>query len=79
MKKTLIATIALAAIAASPAFAASKSSRAKYLSEDARAQASSNYYQNDPSVVIANNKVIGRDPDINIRSEMLRDSVPNEY
>ena len=79
MKKTLIATIALAAVAASPAFAASKSSRARYMSDEARAQASYGYLQNDPGLVIANNKIIGRDPDINIRAGMLRDPAQNEY
>ncbi|HYM35703.1 MAG TPA: hypothetical protein VET48_09930 [Steroidobacteraceae bacterium] len=77
MKKTLIATIALAAIAASPAFAASKYSRVRHLSDDVRAQGGYSYLQND--WVIANNKIIGRDPDINVRLQMLRDASQSDY
>jgi len=77
MKKTLIATLALTTLAAAPTFAASTTNRA-YLSQQARA-AYAQYLPNDPSLVIFNNKVIGRDPDINIRAGMLRDPVANEY
>ena len=77
MKKTLIATLALTTLAASPTFAASTKNRA-YLSQQAR-DAYARYLPSDPSLVISNNKVVGRDPDINIRSQMLRDPIADEY
>ena len=77
MKKTLIATLALTTLAASPTFAASTKNR-MHLSQQAR-DAYARYLPNDPSWVISNNKVVGRDPDINIRSQMLRDPIADEY
>jgi hypothetical protein len=79
MKKFLIATLALtaAAVAATPTYAVTKKQR-MYLSEQGRA-AYAQYQRNGYGVVFYDNKVIGADPDLNIRALILRDPIPNEY
>ena len=75
MKKTLIATLALATLVASPAFAQSNTHRIHRA-----ATTTDNVYPSDPSyaaqnpnVVVFGNTVVGQDPDINIRAQMQRD------
>jgi hypothetical protein len=77
MKKILIATLALTTIAATPTFAAPTMKRTQ-LSQHARA-AYARYVPPYRDYVIFDNRVIGRDPDLNIRAGILRDPVQNEY
>ena len=86
MKKILLATFALATIAASPAFAQTADNnhmtRSQRIAAHARAAGSDAYGQyyseyNDPYAVIVGNRVVGRDPDPNIRLELRRD-VPSD-
>ena len=63
MKKLVIGTaLALAALAASPAFA-----KTHHSGSSAKPVA-------DPYMVIAYGQVVGRDPDPNVRLELLRDA-----
>ena len=64
--KKLIMTLALTAIAAAPAFAATTHKKA----DSARAAYASAVYA---PVVVDGGKVIGADPDPNIRHDLLRD------
>ena len=75
MKKTLIATLALATLVASPAFAQSNTHRIR-----STVAAPSNLLPSDPSfaaqnpnAVVVGNTVVGQDPDINIRAQIERD------
>jgi len=61
--KFLMTTVALAALAASPAFAATK--HAKTLASYAAA---------DPYTVVVDGQVVGRDPDPGIRFELMREN-----
>ena len=79
MKKTLTALI-LATLAASPAFAATKHARTSATAEASQAYAAdiengNNVYANpsDPTVVISNDVYAGRDPDPNVRAQLMRD------
>ena len=81
MRKLLITTATLATVLASPAIAApprhhavARDSMAAY-STDPNAQ----YYARDPDVVIDGNRVVGRDPDIGIRSQLLKDDHVSDY
>jgi len=76
--KKLLAALAFAA-AASPAFAATHHMR--HSTNDATsayASANSGYISNDPDAVVFDNKVIGRDPDPNVRLEIRRE-LPGYY
>ena len=66
MKKLLVATIALAAVVASPAFAKSAHVRMTHTG------ASAAYVTHNPRILVADGQIIGRDPDANVRLEMLR-------
>jgi hypothetical protein len=61
--KQLVTALALAMVAASPAFAKTHHSES---SDDAAVAA-------DPYTVIAYDQVVGRDPDPNIRFQLMRD------
>lgn len=64
--KKLIMTLALSAIAAAPAFAATHAKK----TDSARTAYASAVY---PTAVIVDGKVVGADPDPNIRLQLLRD------
>ena len=71
--KKLLATLALAA-PASPAFAATH--HVRHTTSDAMsayALANSGYVSSDPNAVVFDNKVIGSDPDPNVRLEIRRE------
>ena len=75
--KKLVTALALTALAASPAFAAKKH---PMISPDAAAaQASVPSEQGNPAVdqytVIVNGRIVGRDPDPNVRLMLIRDPV----
>jgi hypothetical protein len=69
--KTLVATLALAALLASPAVARTLSKHHEHLLPGYGLTGSLKIQ--DPNVVIADGRVIGRDPDPNVRLEMRRD------
>jgi patatin-like phospholipase/acyl hydrolase len=64
--KKLIMTLALAAVTAAPAFAATHHKKA----DDARAAYAA---ATDSTVVIVDGKVVGADPDANVRLNLRRD------
>ncbi|HTS40977.1 MAG TPA: hypothetical protein VMH84_10615 [Xanthobacteraceae bacterium] len=79
MKKTLIASLTLAALAASPAFAQNQAERMHQAVH--RSTATSEYFASvpgyvpgDPYAVVSSNRVIGRDMDANVRLQLLRDA-----
>ena len=64
--KKVLAALALATLAASPAFAAT--------SHKQRTSASASYAAaHDPNVVVSDGQIVGRDPDPNIRFQLMRD------
>ena len=80
MTRLLVSSIALAALLASPSLAASR----------ARVQSGFDAYAaaNGPrviapaaraGVVLFGNRVVGQDPDANIRVQLQHDPVPSEY
>ncbi|HEY0224659.1 MAG TPA: hypothetical protein VGC38_09110 [Pseudolabrys sp.] len=74
MKKLLLTTAALIALAASPAFAKTHHSQA--MDAQASAESSSDepgYLASSPNAVIDDGQVVGVDPDPNIRFQLLRD------
>jgi len=73
LKKTLIATLALATLVASPAFAQSYVHRVRH-ANNAADNAYAAQAQN-PNVVVLGNTVVGQDPDPNIRLQLLRDPI----
>ena len=86
MKKTLIVASALAAVLSTSAFAqttnepnapARQTARKVVHVVNGRYQAVPQYA--DPYTVIENDRVVGRDPDESIRSQLRRDFIPNEY
>ena len=84
MKKTLIAALAFASFAAAPALAQNADHPTKAQGHAARQavdnEANGGYASNpytDPYAVIVGNRVVGRDPDINIRLQLKRD-VPQD-
>lgn len=64
--KKLIMALAFAAVTAAPAFAATHHKKA----DDARAAYAA---ATDPNVVIVGGKVVGADPDANVRLNLRRD------
>jgi hypothetical protein len=83
MKKMLIIASALAAVMTTSAFAQTTSDPVRHPARKPAHVINGSYVAvpqyADPYVVIQNDRVVGRDPDLNIRSEMRRDPVPNEY
>ena len=61
--KKLVTALALSAFAAAPALAATHH----------RAQATQDAYAAGPNVVIVDGKVVGADPDPNVRLSLMRD------
>lgn len=81
MKNILATGAALAVLAslASPAFAASSKHRAP-VAYDAYSQGNNEQVYSRPSdVVTFSGRVVGEDPDANIRTQILHDPVPSEY
>lgn len=80
MKVILAAGVALATMLASPAFAAP---RHRAVAPDAMApygqSMSSRSYARQFDVVTLAGRVVGEDPDANIRTQLLHDPVPSEY
>jgi hypothetical protein len=83
MTRLLVSSIALAALLASPALAASRAPRAQS-GHDAYAAANgprviTNRTLVGPNAVVFGNRVVGQDPDVHIRAQIQHDPVPNEY
>ena len=76
------ATAALVMALAQPAFAAPKN-RNQVMNDAPRAFGATapgtNYVPNGGTVVTLGNRVIGQDPDPNIRAQILRDPFPGNY
>ncbi len=68
--KFLMTTAALAMLATSPAFAAPKHANNQTSDEGNGAYA---YQMHDPDTVVDEDQIVGRDPDPNIRFQVLRD------
>jgi hypothetical protein len=74
--KALLATFALAALLASPAVAGTLLKHHEQLLPEYALGGSLKIIQ-DPNVVIEDGRVIGRDPDPNVRLQMRRDCCDN--
>jgi len=82
MKKLLASSVALATVLASlasPAFAASSKHRAPVASEPYAQGGPVGSYARNSDVVTFGNRIVGEDPDQNIRTQLLHDPVPSEY
>jgi hypothetical protein len=93
--KKLIVTLALASLLGTPAFEAfareqgrtaatpHHGARAAFAQDRGAAFAqdpiTARRFTQDPAVVVVNGRVIGRDPDPNIRFELMRDADLSEY
>ena len=78
MKIKIAIGLALAAVLASPAFAAHHVPAATAPMES-YGQSNERYVPRQPDVVTLGSRVIGEDPDANIRSQMEHDPTPSEY
>ena len=78
LKKTLIATLALVTLVASPAFAQSNTHRIRHVvtSPDNANASEPSYAAQNPNAVVFDNVVVGQDPDVNIRLQLRRDPGP---
>lgn len=79
MKKILFAALGLATIAATAASAQTTKDHVRTHVQRPAYVVNGSYTTNDPYLVIENDRVIGRDPDANVRSQMRHDPVQNEY
>jgi hypothetical protein len=82
MTKLFLTTAALATILASSPLAAPSKHRVPMAHDGMGAYgivANGQYYARDPDVVIDGNRVVGRDPDIGIRSQLLKDDHVSDY
>ena len=85
MKKALIVASALAAVLSTSAFAQTSNEPNVPARHAARkVQVLNGRYMavpqaTDPYTVIENDRVVGRDPDANVRTQLRRDFIPNEY
>jgi hypothetical protein len=84
MKKTLTTCTALAAVLASlasPAFAAPPKHRAPVMNDTTESYNQGAFEQlaRPSDVVVTQGRVVGADPDANIRTQLLHDPVPTEY
>ncbi len=75
--KTFLTTVALAALVASPAFAASHKRAVQ--TETAAGAAYSSYAAAPGQNVIFDDQFVGRDPDANVRLQLLRDAEGYAY
>lgn len=83
MKKTLIATLALTTLAATPTLAAGSKQRA-YLAQPGFSAYAQYLPNGEPAYVprnsvVVDNRIVGADPDINVRAQLLRDAMVNQY
>lgn len=83
MKSFTATLVALATVLASPVYAASAKHRSPAVQAGANAfgQFNSGPYSNTRAgdTVVFGNRVIGQDPDPNIRTQMLHDPVSSDY
>lgn len=79
MKKILIVASALATVATSSAFAQTPRRHMSQYVQSPTYAVNGQYLTNDPYIVIENDRVVGRDPDASIRTQLRRDPVQNEY
>lgn len=89
MKTVIIASAALLAVVASPALAQSNYGRDNlsngYYAQSAQQNVRGAFAQsypgafNNPNVVVEGGKVIGADPDANVRLELRRDFESSDY
>jgi hypothetical protein len=85
MKKTLTTCVALATVLASlasPAFAAPPKHRAPVMNDTTMEPYNQGAFEQlaRPSdIVVTQGRVVGADPDANIRTQLLHDPVPTEY
>jgi hypothetical protein len=84
MKKTLTTCAALATVLASlasPAFAAPPKHRAPVMNDTTAPYDQGAFEQlaRPSDVVTTQGRVVGADPDANIRTQLLHDPVPSEY
>ena len=85
MKTTFAVSMAVAAVIASSSFASAATIHRP--AADAYAAANGQYYgqnygqqyQQPQTAVTLGNRVVGQDPDANIRAQLERDPVPTEY
>jgi hypothetical protein len=71
--KFLMTTAALAMLAASPAFAASHAHMTQQPTVSEESANAYAYQMRDPATIVDEGQVVGRDPDPNIRFQVLRD------
>jgi hypothetical protein len=84
MKKILIAASALAAVISTSAYAQTNNEPTRQTARKTTTHVVNGRYMAvpqyaDPYTVIENDRVVGRDPDLSIRTQLRRDFVPNEY
>ena len=83
MTKALIITSALMAVMTTSAFAQTMNDPVRQPARKATHVVTGRYaavpQYPDRFTVIENDRVVGRDPDLSIRSQMRRDPVQNEY
>lgn len=72
--KTILSVVGIAAMVASPAFAKTRN----HVQAQAQTQVEQPAAAPSTTVVAPNGRVIGTDPDINVRSELLRDYPTSE-
>lgn len=73
MKKLAFALAALATVTTSQAFAATRHATMPSAAYNAYASVQDGYSVADPNVVVFDGRIIGRDPDPNVRLEIRRD------
>ena len=74
-----VAFASLATFAAAPAFAAPLKHRAPIDRELPYGQIGGQIYAGRPDVVTLGGRIVGEDPDLNIRSQMQHDPAGSEY
>jgi hypothetical protein len=78
MKSALFAGVALATVIASPAFAAAGHRAAEARDTLPYGQIGAQNYARQPDVVTFGSRIVGEDPDANIRGQLLHDPVVSE-
>jgi len=83
MKKALIVASALLTVVTTSAFAQTMNEPVRHPTRKVTHVVSGRYQAvpqyPDRFTVIENDRVVGRDPDLSIRSQLRRDFIPNEY
>lgn len=75
--KNFLTTVALAALVASPAFAASRDHAVH--KQTASNVGYSSFAGPLSEEIVSGDKIVGRDPDVNVRLQLLRDADSYEY